>query len=351
MLLLVWLALACWIPAGAQTPAAIESITVHAREVPPFAYRDEGEWRGIAIDLWNRIAADLGLDSSYTLTELEPMLQGLASGEVAVAVGALTVTAERESLFDFSHPFYRASLGVAVADDGIDGWRRFWRAVTSPTFLGAVTALLTLLAAVGTLVWLAERRHNGQFPHDLPDGVGAGIWWSGVTMTTVGYGDKTPVTFRGRLIALVWMFMSLIIISTVTASLTTSFTVDALGTDIDSESALAHVQTATVRGSTSEIRLNARGIRPRLYGNIDEALEALAAGRVRAVVYDRPLLRYQVARDHPGTLRVIPLEFAPQDYAFAFRAGSPLREPVNRRLLVHGRGLDWDRTVARYLGQ
>ncbi|MEZ5657281.1 MAG: transporter substrate-binding domain-containing protein [Burkholderiaceae bacterium] len=337
-------------PRAAEPGTGSATLTVQVREVRPFAYRDGGHWRGIAIDLWNQIAADLGYGSEFIVSGLEPLLDGLANGEIGVGLGALSVTAERESRFDFSHPFYRASLGVAVPDQRIDGWERFMRAISSPTFLGAVTALLTLLATVGALVWMAERRHNSQFPRDLPHGVGAGIWWSSVTMTTVGYGDKSPITFTGRLIAMVWMFMSLIIVSTVTASLTASFTLDALNTDIASEAELASLRTGTVAGSTSETRLGARGIRPRLYPDIERALAALAAGDIEAVVYDRPLLRYAVAQDYVGRLRVLGLEFAPQDYAFAFKSESPLREQVNRRLLVHGRGVEWDRLVTRYLG-
>lgn len=36
--------------------------------------------------------------------------------------------------------------------------------------------------------------------------IGDGLWWTFVTMTTVGYGDKTPVTTAGRLLAIVIMF-------------------------------------------------------------------------------------------------------------------------------------------------
>lgn len=50
-----------------------------------------------------------------------------------------------------------------------------------------------------------------------------GLWWSIVTTTTVGYGDLSPVTKIGRLIAIVLMLIGIGIIGTLTSSLTTYF--------------------------------------------------------------------------------------------------------------------------------
>ena len=73
---------------------------------------------------------------------------------------------------------------------------------------------------VGVVMWLGERRRNqAQFGGTAAHGIGAGLWWSAVTMTTVGYGDKAPVTILGRLLGLVWMFAAIIIISSFTAAI------------------------------------------------------------------------------------------------------------------------------------
>jgi voltage-gated potassium channel len=50
--------------------------------------------------------------------------------------------------------------------------------------------------ATGVLVWVFEFDANDQFETAMD-----GIWWSIITFSTTGYGDKVPITFAGRLIA------------------------------------------------------------------------------------------------------------------------------------------------------
>lgn len=61
--------------------------------------------------------------------------------------------------------------------------------------------LLSLLIGGSILIYLLERGVNEQFATP-----GDGLWWAIVTITTVGYGDKYPVTAAGRLVALIVMF-------------------------------------------------------------------------------------------------------------------------------------------------
>ena len=49
------------------------------------------------------------------------------------------------------------------------------------------------------------------------------IWWSLVTITTVGYGDMVPVTFWGRIIGIVFILLGFIIFSIFTAFIASGF--------------------------------------------------------------------------------------------------------------------------------
>lgn len=74
------------------------------------------------------------------------------------------------------------------------------------------SALLIFTAAVAVLD--AERGAGGSI-----QSFGQALWWSFVTVTTVGYGDYYPVTFTGQCIAVGLMIGGIALIGVVTATL------------------------------------------------------------------------------------------------------------------------------------
>ncbi|XP_066922896.1 uncharacterized protein [Clytia hemisphaerica] len=90
--------------------------------------------------------------------------------------------------------------------------------------------IITILVGFlfGLLVWIVERPYNPAFQDRI--GPLSGIYWSFVTMTTVGYGDIVPVSIIGKTISVVWMFMGLMVAAVMTATLTNVVTgVEGLG--------------------------------------------------------------------------------------------------------------------------
>lgn len=323
--------------ASAEPP---ETLVVATREVPPFAYRTEdGEWHGISIDLWRAIAADL--DVRYELHEasVDEMLAGVRDGRYDVAAGAVTITVERELSVDFSHPFHTAGLAIAVERSEVSGLRVAGRVLASWRFLEFVAVIAALQVLFGALIWSVERRQNAeQFPRSPLAGIFSGYWWATVTMTTVGYGDKTPRTPLGRFIGMGWMLCSVIMLSVFTASVASSLTVRELQSRIDGPDDLGRFRVGVVVHTTSEEYVRDRGLDFHRYGGLREGLRALADGELDAFVYDGPMLEDAVARAWSGEIQVLPARFQRQDYAFAVPEGSPLRDSINRLLpdLAHG---------------
>ncbi len=335
-----------------QAATARQHLVVGTKEAPPFSFKTPaGTWTGISIELWRDIADELDVDYELREFDLPGLLEAVADGSIDAAVAALTITSEREKLFDFSHPFHTTGLGIAATSGNKQGWAGSLRRFFSPAFFEVVAALVLLLLGVGFLMWLLERHRNPeQFGGKAGRGIGAGLWWSAVTMTTVGYGDKTPVTFWGRVVGLVWMFSGIIVISSFTAGITSSLTVGSLHAKVSGPEALGQVRVVSVPGSTSEQYLNRRHVRFRPVGSPEEGLRILARGETDALVYDAPILRYLVTQDYPGTLEILPQRFDRQDYGIAFPSGSALREPVNRELIQRIRQPEWQELLHQFLG-
>ncbi|MCP4657856.1 MAG: cag pathogenicity island protein Cag26 [bacterium] len=89
---------------------------------------------------------------------------------------------------------------------------RFWRRENLHRILG-VLLLLSLLSAIA--LWQLEDEQAKSFADWL--------WWSIVTLTTVGYGDITPASLGGRLIGIVLMFFGIGILSMLTATIASFF--------------------------------------------------------------------------------------------------------------------------------
>ncbi|MCC5828570.1 MAG: transporter substrate-binding domain-containing protein [Phycisphaeraceae bacterium] len=353
-----WLALVVpsqWNVAFAETGATEEArqLVVATRQAPPFAMKDDaGQWRGISIELWDRIAARLGHEHEYVERSIAGMLEGVEDGSIDLAVAALSITAQREERVDFSHPFFYSGLGIATQAKPTATWLAVMRGLVSVQFLQVMLVLGLVLLFFGGLVWLFERRRNAeQFGGDAVSGIGAGFWWSAVTMTTVGYGDKAPITIGGRLVALVWMFGAIIVISSITAAITSALTVAQLETGITGPDDLPKVRVGTIAETTSHQYLRQRGIQPRTFTSPGEALDALAAGEIEAVVHDAPILQYLVNIDHAGSLRVLPQSFEQQKYGLAMPLGDPQRQAINLELLHMIESGELAGIIRPYLGE
>ncbi|XP_047132327.1 potassium voltage-gated channel subfamily A member 10 isoform X1 [Hydra vulgaris] len=85
-----------------------------------------------------------------------------------------------------------------------------------------VTILLVISAYTGILIWLIEHRENSEFNSSFYRGAGTGLWWSFVTLMTVGYGDVIPKKLFGRVLAVIYIIFGVLNCNLMTALITDS---------------------------------------------------------------------------------------------------------------------------------
>jgi ABC-type amino acid transport substrate-binding protein len=327
-------------------------LVVATKEAAPFAMKGpDGNWQGISIELWGRVADQLHLRYRFAeVATVQDLIAATSRGEVDAAVAAITVTAPRARTSDFTQPYYQSGLGVAVSGGVVANWLPIVRTFVSLRFLQAILALLAIALTVGALVWLFERRQNNHFGGTPAQGLTSGIWWSAVAMTQAGAAQGAPSSLPGRLLAIVWMIASIITLAVFTAGITSAITTHQLQGLVRNVEDLRSLRVGVVDGSSTVDFLSQQRIAYHGFGDPKTALRAVQAGRIDAFVYDRPLLGWIVHEDFP-TLQVLGLTFDRQNYAIALPPNSALRISIDVALLDVVTSQWWQQVLYRYLGQ
>jgi polar amino acid transport system substrate-binding protein len=244
----------------------------------------------------------------------------------------------------------KTGLSIAVAAEGVEyRWLHVFESIFSEQTLKATGLLVLFSLITGIIVWSFERRKNSEmFGDRTVGGIGNGIWWAMVTMTTVGYGDKAPKTAGGRIVALIWMIFSIIFIASFTANITTSLTITGLRGKIRGFNDLYNARVGSVSRSEAFDFLTKKGIAVIPFEGIQEGLEGVASKRIDAFLLNDQILKYLVKKKFPGRLQVLPGTFDEYFVSIALQDKSPLRKPINKALLKFMKTQNWTELCNRY---
>lgn len=121
-----------------------------------------------------------------------------------------------------------------------------------------VVVTTVLLVVASALAMLDTERHAAGA---TIVSFGDALWWAFVTITTVGYGDYTPVTTTGRVIAVVMMVAGIALLGTVTATLASWF-VQQISRDEDANQAATRSQVAALSAEIAALRVELQQARP-----------------------------------------------------------------------------------------
>ena len=299
-----------WQEAGAGTGGGGGVLWVAARVLPPFVIYQDRSYDGFEVALVHLIASKLDMDVQiYAVDTVAKQLDDIARGAADLGLGGVAITGTREETVDFTLPILDTGLTILAptrAEQGVgDRILTFTRAIAASDlpWLLVVFAVAVLLAA--HVIWWLERRHNPDFAVPYRRGIWDSFYWSVVTMSTVGYGDKVARGGWGRGFALVWISLGTLVFASFTASIASSLAVNELRSEIAGPTDLPGHRVATVARSSGEAYLVQVGIGPVLVDEIDEAYRLLDEGDVEAVVFDAPVLRFHVSREGAGAVTTV----------------------------------------------
>lgn len=320
------------------------TVTVATKPLEPFVFVDtsapaDEQLRGYSIDVWNDISRRLELTTVWQIEDsVGAILAVTETGAADIAIAGISMTAEREGIIDFTHPYFDSGLQIATTGEGTGSTlSAMVDLITSRAVILSLLVLIGLVALVAHIVWLSERHHNPDFPRSYRKGITEAMWWSSVSVVTGGEAVKDIHRPLGRIFALGWMVVGLFVLAFVTAQATSTLTVRELEGSISGVEDLAGERVVTVGGTVAESYLVKKNLPVSTVGSIDEALAGVAEGDFDAVVFDSPVLTYRTTTDYLGLLETVGAVFSPDPYGIALTTGSDLREPINSALLEMSR--------------
>ena len=320
---------------------------------PPFVMKDsDGSFYGLSIDLWYDLADEL--DQPYEFREYSDMLgllRALEFEEIDLAINPMAISGARLKIFEAGQPFFISSQSIATSRVYGSPVRMFISNLFSLNLLKLVGLLVLIIFIFGALIWIIEKPYNQhQFRKGLI-GILDGLWWSVVTMTTVGYGDKTPKTIVGRTISVAWMFVAIIIISSFTATITSTLTVNSLESSVEEIEDLMNVdKIGVVNNSEAQQYLQREEIPLSFFFDTpEEGLTALAGNEIDIFVHDKPIIEYLV-KEHrmDRQVRIMTITFHEQYRSFLAPKESTLISDINPQLVDRINSTSWEQTLRKY---
>lgn len=326
-----------------------ENLTVGVTNAPPFIIIDNDNISGLTIDLWDNISDSLNVDYQFVETDVDNVVTNIKEGEINISIAPMAVNSTHAEMNFYSQPFYITTMCVAIENHYESGFVTIIKNLFSLAFLKTIGLLLLINFTIGALIWLAERKDNPGFSDNI-NGIIDGFWWSWVTMTTVGYGDKSPQSKNGKVLATVWMLVAILIISGFTATISSELTTKRLQNNVSNIHDLHKMKVGCVEGRNTVIYLDYKHIKSKEYPTFEEAINALEKGEINALVDDGATLNYYFNKRERNIGKKITLVELPNNKEYyCFMSSDPmLVNRINPYLLSFLESEQWSKLLRKY---
>ena len=345
--------------AGKATNAAAAPVDsgrvlqVGIAERPPYSMKDEkGEWHGIGPDIWEEVAKKLGIKFQYEECLQSEMHQKLKSHEIDMIL-VIGQSVDFLGTEDFTQPYVfshgAAVIGFSSITSTIENIMK--HLIKSGVFFIMLMMFLAMLVISLILVHFEGRQEDGHFVESDPvKRFASALWFTAVTMTSVGYGDSAKLSFVGRTITFLWMMMGILFIALFTGSVVSSLTTAELNSSLVRLEDLSHYRCGVFAGSKMDKVIAAKGIPARKYPTLMEGFGALQRGQISAFAVDAISANTIVNQEYPGQFKICIMPTVQLLYSFAFRKDDPFFDPVNDEVIRSTLHPDWRGRMEHWSG-
>ena len=276
-----------------------------------------GEYSGLAFNLWEQIAARLGVKSEFILyRSFRQLLDDARSGKTDIIVGNIAVSHDRAKNLKFSFPWYDDGLRILVTSRGPSP--SVWTILQQrgQTGVYAWTALLVAALTLGHA--LVRRRRDADFPAGWLEGMSLSLYDVVRAVRSGGQLQKSFMGWAGYVIMTVWMLFGFGLLAYVTSTFTSALVTAGAqrGEGINSLNDLPGKRVAVISHSIGEKYMRETGARLLPFEAMEKAVDALMKGDADALVMDAAELEYWVYSNPKMDVEVVGNKFNPYKYAF-----------------------------------
>ena len=339
------------IPSFSTTNTGSQEVRVGVTLYPPFVISDSASKRGICIELWNQIADSLNVTTKYVdFPDYPSLMKGLDDGTIDFVANPLSLTDNRLTNYRLTIPFYISNMGVVTRPSTEIAIFTAIKHLLNWDTIKAALFLLSFVFIFALLMWLFERRRNFEQFRKGKKGIFDGIWWAFVTMSTVGYGDKVPLSRAGKVLTVFWMLYAVALFSVFTAEVSSELTVNKLQSDIKDLDDIRKIKIGTMNlsGYASMLRINK--MKYTSFNTIAEGFAAVEKKKIDAFIYDAGILDYIISKEKLGKDLLLNRTHIQEQYfcLATNRENIELLDKVNPVLLNIFEDVRWERTLEVY---
>jgi len=260
----------------------------------------------------------------------------LQNNNAAIGISGIaqnTYSAQMYSTNPYYSPVSRAGV---IPPNTLDVTTAVVLAFSKPDLWSQLFFWILLSLFVANILWLIEGRgqKNKDFRSNYTLGVFDGFYWSGVTTSTVGYGDKVPKNSAGKCVTLIWMLFGFFFTLTVSATLTSLVTISQLTPPpLSIEDFRAESVGVIKHFPLIDQLLSVNGL-PIEYNTLVDGYQSLLNGTTRYFIADQASMA--TLNTTETTIILLGPSFGSVDFVFAVAPslGSAVIDQLNKAILT-----------------